>query len=280
MPAFGDALTADQIQQVVEYLRSLCSRHDKDRVWPPGELNLPRALLTEKAFPESEAVVTTSVAAKGPPAINNALAYEYRIDGRNQLEASLPVQSLHRATGGYDTGIGDLALGLKHVFFWDLDTSGTRGSIFSVQSEIVLPTGNSKKGLGTGEVALGVFGSYDLLLPQSTFLELQAGGNFPRHKESTPNSVYARSAFGASFSKGFGRQWSPMLELTADRDLRSGAITNWSLAPEFQVTLNTRQHVRAALGYEVALNNTAGRANQVVFYFLWDWFDGGLFEGW
>jgi hypothetical protein len=92
--------------------------------------------------------------------------------------------------------------------------------------------------------------------------------------------VFARGAFGASFSKGFGRQWSPMIELTADRDLRSGAVTNWSAIPEFQVTLNTRQHVRAALGYQLALNNTAGRDNQVMFYLLWDWFDGGLLEGW
>jgi hypothetical protein len=34
--------------------------------WPRGELNLPRALVTEKAFPEDEAVLTTSVATSGP----------------------------------------------------------------------------------------------------------------------------------------------------------------------------------------------------------------------
>jgi mono/diheme cytochrome c family protein len=280
MPAFGDVLTPEQIDKVAEYLRTLCAKHDKTRTWPPGELNLPRAMLTEKAFPEDEVVLTTAVNAKGAPGMTNNLTYEYRIDGRNQLEVALPVASLHRDTGGYDTGIGDLAVGLKHVFFWNLDTAGRRGSIFAVQSEIVLPTGNSTKGLGTGEAALGVFGSYDVLLPQNTFLQFQAGGNFPRHTQSTPNDVYARSAFGASFSKGFGRQWSPMLELVADRNLQTGAITNWDLVPEFQVTLNTRQHIRADLAYRVALNNTAGRANEVMFYILWDWFDGGLFEGW
>jgi mono/diheme cytochrome c family protein len=280
MPAFGDVFTAEQIDKLTEYLRSLCGRQDKDRTWPPGELNLPRAMVTEKAFPEDEVVLTTSVAAKGAPGVTNNLTYEYRIDGRNQLEVALPVSSLHRDTGGYDTGIGDLALGLKHVFFWDLDTAGRRGSIFAVQSEIVLPTGNSSKGFGTGEATLGVFGSYDVLLPQNTFLQFQAGGDFPRHTQTTPNDVFARSACGASFSRGFGRQWSPMLELVADRNLNTGAITNWDLVPQFQVTLNTRQHIRADLAYRVALNNTAGRVNEVMFYFLWDWFDGGLFEGW
>ena len=280
MPAFGDVLTLAQIDQLAEYLRSLGQKQDEARTWPPGELNLPRALLTEKAFPEDEVVIRTSVDARGAPGFSNALAFEYRIDGRNQLEVSVPVTSLHRDTGGYVTGVGDLALGLKHVFFWDLDTAGKRGSILAVQGEIVLPTGNAARGFGTGEASLGVFASYDALLPGNTFLELQAGGDFPQHTQTTPNSVYARGALGASFSRGFGRQWSPMLELAASRDLRAGARTSWSLVPEFQVTLNARQHVRAALGYQLALNDTAGRPNQVMLYLLWDWFDGGLLEGW
>lgn len=280
MPAFGDALTPEQIDQLAQYLRTLCSQRDTSRTWPPGELNVPRALFTEKAFPEDEVVMTSSVAAKGAPRMTNAFSYEYRIDGRNQFEASVPVVTMHRDTGGYTAGIGDLALGLKHVFFWDLDSEVKRGSIFSVQAEIVLPTGNSHKGFGTGEATLGVFGSYDVLLPHNTFLQFQGGADFPRHTQMTPNDVFARTAFGASFSKGFGRQWSPMLEIVAAHDLRAGANTDLSVVPELQVTLNTRQHVRAALGYQLALNNTESQPNEIIFYFLWDWFDGGLFEGW
>lgn len=47
MPSFGEALTPDEIDKVVEYLRTLC----RDDSWPRAELNLPRALVTEKAFP-------------------------------------------------------------------------------------------------------------------------------------------------------------------------------------------------------------------------------------
>jgi mono/diheme cytochrome c family protein len=280
MPAFGDVLTPEQIDEVAGYLRSLAQERDEARTWPPGELNVPRALLTEKAFAESEVVLTTSVDTRRGPDFSNTLAFEYRIDGRNQLEVSAPITSLHQETGGYATGLGDLAVGLKHVFFWNLDATGKRGSILAVQGEVILPTGNAAKGLGTGELTFGVFASYDVLLPASSFLQLQAGGAFPLHTETTPISVYARGALGTSFSHNFGRQWSPIVELAASRDLRDGAAIDWTLVPELQVTLSARQHVRAALGYQVALNDIEHRPNQVTLYLLWDWFDGGLLEGW
>ncbi len=28
------------------------------------------------------------------------------------------------------------------------------------------------------------------------------------------------------------------------------------------------------------LNDRGGRSTQVIAYFLWDWFDGGLLDGW
>jgi len=47
-----------------------------------------------------------------------------------------------------------------------------------------------------------------------------------------------------------------------------------------QVTLNKRQHIRANVGFSIPTANTAGRAKQLVFYLLWDFFDGGLKDGW
>ena len=46
------------------------------------------------------------------------------------------------------------------------------------------------------------------------------------------------------------------------------------------MTLNRRQHVRAAVGVQVPLTNRIDRAAQVGFYLLWDWFDGGFLAGW
>ena len=74
--------------------------------------------------------------------------------------------------------------------------------------------------------------------------------------------------------------WSPMVEFLADRDLETGAKTNWDVMPEFQVTLSKRQHIRFDVGLRIPATNTAGRQKQVMFYLLWDWQDGKLLEGW
>ena len=71
-----------------------------------------------------------------------------------------------------------------------------------------------------------------------------------------------------------------MAEIIGDRDIESGARTNWDVVPEVQVTLNKRQHVRVSIGVRTPINNTAGRDTQLLFYALWDWFDGGLRDGW
>ena len=55
MPAYGTALSDEEIARVVDYSRGFC-RQLPD--WPLGDLNLPRALFTEKAFPENEIVLS------------------------------------------------------------------------------------------------------------------------------------------------------------------------------------------------------------------------------
>jgi hypothetical protein len=47
-----------------------------------------------------------------------------------------------------------------------------------------------------------------------------------------------------------------------------------------QVSLSKRQHILASVGVQFPVNNTMGRSTQVLFYVLWDWFDGGWREGW
>ena len=263
MPAFGDALTPAQIRSVVGWLRGFC----KEEGWPRGELNVPRALATEKAFPESETVLTSAFNAQGTGGVDGELGYEYRIGRRDQLEVAVPFQS---------GGIGDLAFGLKHV------VASGRASILSFQGEIALPTGDESKGIGTGEVVFTAFAAYDVLFPGNAFLQMQGGIDVPRHTSEVPRTVFLRTAFGKSFSErqGYGRTWSPMIELTGERDLEDGARTQWDVIPELQVTLNERQHIRADLGVRLPVTEKEGRPRQLMLYFLWDWADGGLREGW
>jgi len=272
MPSFAEELTSAQIDAVITHLRGFC----RDSSWPRGELNLPRPLATEKAFPEDETVITTAVGAHHAPNVTNELVYEHRFGARNQLEVSIPFASLHDETGTLARGVGDVGVGLKHVLF------ASHRSIFSAQGELVMPTGNEAKGLGSGVTIVEAFASYGQILPAAMFLQAQAGTEQPTSTDVKPRAVFGRVAVGKSFRQelGLGRLWSPMLELVADRDLEDGAQTSVDVLPQFQVTLNRRQHLRVNVGLQVPVSHTAGRPRQVVFYFLWDWFDGGLLDGW
>lgn len=274
MPAFGEKLTSDQIDLVIERLRQFC----REPAWPRGELNLPRALVSEKAFLEDEVVFTTSINTKGTPASDHTIAYEKRFGLGNQLEVSLPFGFHKQDSGSWFGGVGDLALGYKRLALSSLRT----GSILSFQGEAILPTGNRDRGLGTGVTTFEVFGSYGQLLPKRWFFQFQSGIELPVDTSGVNRAVYWRTLLGKSVSqgKGFGRMWSPMVELLADRELASGEKTNWDVLPQFQVTLSSRQHIRASLGVRLPVNDFSARPVQFMFYLLWDFFDGGLREGW
>ncbi len=274
MPSFRELLSEDQIGQVIQYLRSLC----RDSSWPRGELNLPRAMITEKAFPEDEAVVDAAIDTKSPHNVTNHLVYERRYGVRNQLEVTVPFTFQRPGAAAWFGGVGDLSVGMKRM----LAASLRKGAILSVSGEVNLPTGNVARGMGKGVTVLEGFASYGQLLPKDFFLQFQSGLEVPTHTDKAPKAVYWRTVAGKSFAQdqGHGRLWSPMVELLADRDLETGAITNWDAVPQCQVTLSRRQHIRASVGVRIPVNNTSSRSPQVMFYLLWDWFDGGLRSGW
>jgi hypothetical protein len=273
MPAFGDALTDAELLQVLDHIRRFCA----DASWPRGELNLPRALVTEKAFPENEAVLTTTVRTSGTGLVGNEFLYEHRIGARSQWEIAVPLLLQEGAGGAWDHGLGDIALALKHVLLHSFE----RGSILSVAGEVVLPTGKESAGLGSGVTVFEPFVAFGQILPSDGFIQFQAGLELPTDAEMAGREAFWRTALGKSFTEGrFGRSWSPMVELLASRDLDDGATVHWDLVPQMQVTLNQRQHLMINAGVRVPLNDRTGRSTQVVAYFLWDWFDGGLLDGW
>lgn len=273
MPSFRDALTSAQIGKVIQHLRGFCT----ERSWPPGELNLPRPLVTEKAFPEDEWVLSTSVNTSGNPGFTSTFVYEKRFGVRNQIEIKAPFTFQRPSPQTWYGGIGDIDLGYKRV----LASSKRTGSIFSFVGEALLPSGDAARGLGNGVTIFETFGSYAQLLPKNSFLQFQGGAELPTRKEA-PKAVFWRTAIGTTLAgdRGFGRQWSPMVEVLADREFATGERTNWDLLPQFQVTLNKRQHIRASVGFRFPVNNTLGRSTALVFYLLWDFFDGGLLDGW
>jgi len=276
MPAFGEALSVDQLTQVMAYVRTLCDNTS----WPRGELNMPRAMVTEKAYPEDELVWTTEAALEGPGVWMNEIVYEKRVGPRGQIEVVVPFGFQEQAVDGtadWQGGLGDVVLGYKHAVFH----SSKSGSILSGGLEMKLPTGKEERGFGTGTSVFETFVSYGQLLPVNSFVQLQGIVELPFDQDLAGNEVALRMAVGTSFTQGrWGRAWTPMLEVLAGRELESDAATHWDLVPQFQVTLNRRQHVMANVAVRVPINDTAARHAQLLVYFLWDWFDGGLFDGW
>jgi mono/diheme cytochrome c family protein len=274
MPAHGAILSEAEIAAILSHLRAFCA----DPRWPRGELNLPRPLVTEKAFPEDEAVLTTFVNANRNGAVATELLFEKRLGARSMVEISLPVEAREEPGPGdsWNAGIGDVAVGAKHAFFhrhaW--------GSIASLGGEARLPSGDEGDGLGTGTVLFEPYLAVGQILPLDAFLQLQALGEIPADRDLA-DEAQLRAALGASFASGrFGRVISPMLELIATWVFQGGVDASFELVPQVQVPLSRRQHVRLDLGARVPIRDSGRLPTRVGVYLLWDWFDGGLLEGW
>jgi hypothetical protein len=278
MPAFGTALSVEQIERVVGYVKSLCT----DASWPRGELNLPRAILTEKAYPEDEWVVETGASLEGEGAVDGAFVWEQRFGPRSQFEVVIPYgwaeQSGVGGSGASDwvSGFGDVVLGVKHTAYHN----GVAGTIFALGAEVVLPTGEESKGLGADGTKTEAFASFGQILGSDAFIQAQLGAEVPLY-DGAEKEAFGRLVLGRTFISGqWGRSWTPMVEFQAKRDLEGGAPYALDLVPQIQVSLNTRQHVLGNIGVLIPATETSGRSVRLVAYVLLDWFDGGFFEGW
>ena len=203
--------------------------------------------------------------------------YEQRLGARTQYELVVPLLVQEGETGAWNHGLGDVAFAIKQV----LTHSFERGYILSAAGELILPTGKESVGPGSGVTMFEPFVAIGQLLPAHGFVQAQAGLELPFDPDCAGREAFWRATIGKTFTRGrFGRSWSPMVEWLAARDLDQGATVQWDVVPQMQVTLNRRQHIMISVGMRIPVNNRTGRSTQVIAYFLWDWFDGGLLDGW
>jgi mono/diheme cytochrome c family protein len=281
MPVWSAALSEAEIARVLSHLRSFCG----DDCWPRGELNLPRPLLTEKAFPEDEAVVTTFANVNRGGLISTQLLFEKRIGSRAMVEIELPVvarewtrevdsEGDRQRNSKWYSGVGDLAIGAKYAFFHSLES----GSIASAGAEVKFPTGNDDHGIGKGKVVFEPYLAAGQILPGNSFVQGQLLGEITT---SGGSELYLRAALGKTFTPRLhGRTWTPMVELITVIDFGSTTEVNLDVVPQIQVPLNRRQHISMNVGVWIPATRNDTRATRVGAYLLWDWFDGGFFEGW
>jgi hypothetical protein len=273
MPAFGDALSAEEIDNVIGYIRGFCTESG----WPQGDLNLPRPLVTEKAFPENEAVLTTTYEGGDGKSVGNSFLYEHRLGNRGQYEVMVPFDLQKSGGSGWNRGLGDIAVAYKHVLFASMQS----GSILSAGGELIFPTGKETSGLGKGTTILEPFVVFGQILPADSFFQIHGGFERPTDHERADDEVFVKAAFGRTFSEPrAGRAWSPIIELVGVRELGDGHQMEWDTVPQMQVTLSRRQHIMVNVGAQLPLNEREGRNRKLIAYLLWDWFDGGFFDGW
>jgi len=270
MPAFGEALSAEQIRRVIDYVRGFC----RSRAWPHGNLNLPRPLVTEKAFPENEVIVR--VASPEERFIETRFVYERRIGSRSQVEFAVPF-NVHQAFGAWQRGLGDVAAGFKQVLLHDT----RRGSIVSAGVEMTFPTGKEALGLGHRLTVFEPFAVYGQRLPRDVFVHAQVGIEVPLNLPAE-NELFLRVAAGKTFVQGIGgRAWSPMIELLTVREPELGEPALTEIVPQLRVTVSRRHHVAVNAGVRVPVTVPAIiRRSSLVGSLFWDWYEGGLFDGW
>ena len=273
MPAFGDLLSSAEIDDVIAYLRTFCTNPH----WPRGELNLPRALVTEKAYPEDEFVISTAANATGAPGFTTDFIHEQRFGVKNQLEVDFPLNNQVQ-NHQWQNGPGDMTFGLKRVMYSNLRT----GSILSLQGGSCRPPGTAAAASGAAPPPSSPSPPSISSFPPTPSCSFRWAPTCRAIQTSRRNPSSIAPQLGQTFAQDhlLGRMWTPMVEFLATRDLVDGAKTDWDVLPEMQVTISRRQHVRAAVGVRTPFTDTRGRTPAVNFYVLWDWADGKFWKGW
>jgi len=268
MPAFGEAFTDDEIRAVVAYLRTFCPRAD---LYPPGDLNFRRLLVTGKAFPEEELVL--AVAHRPQRSTRETeleVSYEKRIGPRFQYEITLPVRA--QASGGDGRGLADIEVEAKQVLHFDL----RRVEILSAGLGVTLPTGSESKGLGTGTVVFSPFLAYGKGLGR-TLLQGKVEARLPTDSARTDREI----EYAVGVSRALGQRtiaWTPAVELAGIWNTKTRQH-DYAAIIEASKPLNKLGHVIASVGVVLPIRPREDRW-RLQAYVLWDFGDGPFWQGW
>jgi hypothetical protein len=242
MPAWDKVLTAMEISDVAAYEKSLCD----DPNWVPGELSFPRPLITGKAIPEQEVILSgkytrnfSNLSPGGqdlPGTSQYSLTFdgsiEYRINGRTEVEVEAPLEVINNNPGYSTAGLGDMAVSLKYVLFFSVEHL----TIVSAGLELGLPTGRSNKGLGSGELTWEPYLRAgwrwdDVILQGDMSLEL------PQQSANTDSVLLYDLALGYEYEPDPRLEIVPMVELNTEMPVNGddGGRAISALLPELRI---------------------------------------------
>jgi hypothetical protein len=281
MPSFGGAISDHQIKLVTAHVKSFC----QDDAWPAGEFNLPRPLVTGKAYLEDELVWELQSTTEEPHYMQMKFVAETRVGSRGQLELAVPMGVRQRESENEDgstdlvwgEGLGDIAVSFKGVLWHSVPV----GNICSLGAEVFFPLGDEEDEFSQGIFRFEPFIAMGQILPGNNFVQVHGGAELSTDDEIASHELFWRTAVGHTFIEGrFGRAWSPMVEIIGAYEIDPDASPEWSVAPELHVTLSQRQHVMLNLGVMIPITEFDDRQIVIMTHLLWDWFDGGFTEGW
>jgi hypothetical protein len=231
MPAFGDSMRDDQIRAFVSHIRTFC----REPGWPAGNMNLPRPIFTEKAFPENEFVLL--------PAISHdrgevQAIFERRFGKRGMWEVALPISN---------EGIDEVELAAKYV------VHSTETRIVSAGLEVVAPTALVEPYLAAGTIFRG------------TYVQAQAKFEWPARPEKADRAFVYNVYVGRDTSI-FPTTWTVGIEL-------NGENYEVALTPQLRKGLTRTGALGASVGVQIPLNDRHERPTRMVGYLLWEYLE-------
>jgi len=258
MPAQDEALSDDQITNVVAFIKSTVDT----RKYPPGEMNLFLAVRTKKAFPEDEVVYAGRFTDQdGDNAYKNILEIEKRIGTRGQAIFEV----IHEAEGDVSE-LAEVELGYKHALSYSQQhiLSGAAVAAIPVEAE------------GDGE--LQTYLAYGRVLSPSWIFQSSLRFKFPFEKASNGEAELAGIVHYVH--SPWPRRVFPALEVTATTPYKSeNGDLEWTAMPQIRIGLTKGGHVALNLGYEFPLSDQSWDSRFYV-TLLWDFADGSFFQGW
>jgi len=263
MPAYGQALSDEKIEELIVYIKTLA---DTSR-FPPGDLNFLRPIATIKAFPEDEALILNRFSrntADAPDVLRTTLYYGRRFGARYQGEIKL--DHLNQLGGPDELGVVELG------FKWAVHDNLRRQSLYTLGIEVAFPVDDSE--------------ASDVVIPYFSFAQGISGTvTFQGTLKSRlpTNDVGNGEAELTGVFHWMPSQWprsvSPALEFTVTEPFTSDRSTRSTVIPQLYAGLSKLGHVAFAVGVEVPVTDLP-YDYRIRTFLLWDIADGVFWRGW
>lgn len=266
MPAFGTSLEEQEINAVLVYIKTLGGEHD----YPDGSLNLFLPVRTKKAFPEDEWVWKQRYTGQdGDDSWKNTLEYEFRVGKRGQA-----ILELTHETTGSQSDFGHFEPGFKYVLKHDAKA----GFIATAAAQVGIPLNHDASWEFLPYIAIGKVLNDSFTFQGSARLKLDLENSDEGSAEIAGIVHWVHSEWP--------RNLFPALELVAEVPFERGTgssrsdAVQFSILPQARIGLNKRGNIALNLGLELPVNDTERYDWQAYVFFIWDFADGGLLEGW